>query len=179
MTVADYITHFLSTTVGHIFMFAGGGNMNLVDSLHNASAHPVCLHHEGALSYAICGYSYIHGYGVGYVTSGPGSLNAVPGVAEAYVASLPCMFVSGQAPLETCLFEDRILGVQQCDIVTIVKSITKYAEVIRDTQSVKFHLEEAYKKSIAGRPGPVWLDCPLDIQKAEMWDDEVHGGENL
>ena len=154
--------------------------MHLMDSLHEAAEQAVFLHHEQALSYAVCGYSYIHGYGVGYVTSGPGSLNAVPGVAEAWVASLPCMFVSGQAPLDTCLFEDRILGVQQVDIVSIVRSITKYAVVVTNSQSVKFHLEEAYRMATTGRPGPVWLDVPLDIQRAEMWeDDEIRGGENI
>ena len=153
--------------------------MHLMDSLHQSGTSAVCLHHEQALSYAVCGYSYIHGYGVGYVTSGPGSLNAVPGVAEAYVASLPCMFVSGQSPLDTCLFEDRILGVQQVDIISIVRSITKYAVVVTNAKSVKFHLEEAYKLSLEGRPGPVWLDVPIDVQNSEMWENEIHGGENL
>jgi acetolactate synthase-1/2/3 large subunit len=179
MIVADYIATFLESKVKHVFMFAGGGNMYLCNSLLDRDVKPVCLHHEGALSYAVCGYAYMHNFGVGYVTSGPGSLNAVPGVAEAWVASLPCMFVSGQSPVETCLFEDRVLGVQQIDIISIIRPITKYAVVITNAQSVKFHLEEAYKEATTGRLGPVWLDVPIDVQKAEMWNDEVRGGENI
>ncbi len=171
MRVADYITKFIyDRGVKTIFTLTGGGIMYLTDALAlNKEVKTVCLLHEQSVSLAVNGYALLNGFGACYVTTGPGAINALLGVAEAWIASVPCMFISGQAPLETCVFKDRILGVQQLDIIPMVKTITKYSVLIKDVKTVKYYLEEAYKIAIEGRPGPVWLDIPLDIQKAKMW----------
>ena len=120
--------------------------------------------------------------GVALVTTGPGGTNAVTGVAGAWLDSTPCLFVSGQVKRPDRMFDSagnplgmRQLGVQEVDIVSIVKPITKYAITILDPATIRYHLEKAVYLARSGRPGPVWIDIPLDVQASPI-DPETLAG---
>ena len=112
-----------------------------------------------------------NGLGVALVTSGPGGTNTVTGVAGAWLDHIPHLTISGQTFLNQTIQSSpglRTLGVQEINIVDIVKPITKYAVMIDSPIDIKFHLEKAFYLATSGRPGPVWLDIPADVQKAEI-----------
>ncbi len=178
MKLSDYVFRFVAGLgVKHVFMLPGGGAMHLVDSLgRNPDLEFVCNLHEQACAIAAEAYAGItNNFGVALVTSGPGGTNAITGVAAAWLDSLPCLFISGQvkrADLMTGLGV-RQLGVQELDIVSIVKSITKYAVMITDPATIRYHLEKAAYLATSGRRGPVWLDIPLDVQAAIIDPDSL------
>ncbi len=174
--VSDFIATFLAehpNTAKTIFMVSGGGNMHLIDSLGN---HPnleyICNHHEQACTFAAEGYARVSNkIGLAYVTTGPGGTNSITGVYSAWADSIPTLTISGQVKFETTITSDpnlflRQLGDQEINIVDLVKPITKYAVMITDKNSIKYHLQKALYLAKEGRPGPVWLDVPLDIQAA-------------
>jgi acetolactate synthase-1/2/3 large subunit len=173
MKLSDYIFDFLANQgVRHVFMLAGGAAMHLDDSLGgNARINYVCMLHEQAAAIAAEAYSRVTGeLGVALVTAGPGATNTVTGVTAAWLDSTPCVFVSGQVKradraVGTAL---RQRGVQEVDIVSIVRPITKYAVTVTNPQEIRLHLEKAVHLARSGRPGPVWLDIPLDVQAAAI-----------
>lgn len=121
-------------------------------------------------------YSRIdYNLGVALVTTGPGGTNTVTGVAAAWLESTPMLFISGQAKLEDLKdgYGVRQRGNQEIGIVDIVSSITKYAVTIKNPRQIKYHLDKAIYEAKSGRPGPVWLDIPLDIQAAEIDVDQL------
>ena len=174
--VSDFIAKFIAEhedTAKTVFMVSGGGNMHLIDSLgKNENLEYVCNHHEQACAIAAEGYARVSNkIGIAYVTTGPGGTNAITGVYGAWVDSIPTMIISGQVKFQTTIASQpklnlRQLGDQEVNIVDIVRPITKYAVMITDKNSVKFHLQKAVYEAKYGRPGPVWLDVPLDIQGA-------------
>ena len=174
--VSDFIAKFIAEhedTAKTVFMVSGGGNMHLIDSLgKNENLEYVCNHHEQACAIAAEGYARVlNKIGIAYVTTGPGGTNAITGVYGAWVDSIPTMIISGQVKFQTTIASQpklnlRQLGDQEVNIVDIVRPITKYAVMITDKNSVKFHLQKAVYEAKHGRPGPVWLDVPLDIQGA-------------
>lgn len=174
--VSDFIAKFIAEhedTAKTIFMVSGGGNMHLIDSLgKNENLEYVCNHHEQACAIAAEGYARVSNkIGIAYVTTGPGGTNAITGVYGAWVDSIPTMIISGQVKFQTTIASQpelnlRQLGDQEVNIVDIVRPITKYAVMITDKNSIKFHLQKAVYEAKHGRPGPVWLDVPLDIQGA-------------
>jgi acetolactate synthase large subunit len=174
--VSDFIAKFIAEhkdTAKTVFMVSGGGNMHLIDSLgKNENLEYVCNHHEQACAIAAEGYARVSNkIGIAYVTTGPGGTNAVTGVYGAWVDSIPTMIISGQVKFQTTIASQpelnlRQLGDQEVNIVDIVRPITKYAVMITDKNSIKFHLQKAIYEAKHGRPGPVWLDVPLDIQGA-------------
>jgi acetolactate synthase large subunit len=167
-------------------MVSGGGNMHLIDSLgKNENLEYVCNHHEQACAIAAEGYARVSNkIGIAYVTTGPGGTNAVTGVYGAWVDSIPTMIISGQVKFQTTIASQpelnlRQLGDQEVNIVDIVRPITKYVVMITDKNSIKFHLQKAIYEAKHGRPGPVWLDVPLDIQgamvdEADLIEFEIH-----
>jgi acetolactate synthase-1/2/3 large subunit len=173
MKCSDYIFDFLAQQgVRHVFMLAGGAAMHLDDSLGgNERIDYVCMLHEQAAAIAAEAYSRVTGeLGVALVTAGPGGTNTVTGVAAAWLDSTPCVFISGQVKradlaVGTAL---RQRGVQEVDIVSIVRPITKYAITVTDPLEIRLHLEKAVHLARSGRPGPVWLDIPLDVQAAAI-----------
>jgi len=174
MKLSDYVIDFVVRQgVKHLFMLPGGGAMHLNESLgqRRADIEFVCNLHEQAVGIAAEAYVKVtNGLGVAMVTTGPGGTNAVTGVAGAWLDSMPCLFISGQVKradlkLQTGL---RQLGSQEVDIVSIVESITKYAVTIIDPKSIRFHLEKAVYLAKSGRPGPVWIDIPMDVQAADI-----------
>lgn len=146
--------------------------MHLNDSLGTcAGLVGITNHHEQASAIAAEAYSRVTGgLGVCLVTAGPGGTNAVTGVAAAWQDSTPCVFLSGQVKRADLSGGTglRQKGVQEIDIVSIVGPITKYAVTVLDPESIRFHLEKAVHLATSGRPGPVWLDFPLDVQAAEV-----------
>jgi acetolactate synthase I/II/III large subunit len=171
--VADYIANYLASCdqVAHdVFLVAGGGNMHLLDSVGRSKLRYICNHHEQACAMAAEGYARVtNKIGVAFVTTGPGGTNAITGVLGAWVDSIPTLTISGQVKLSTTIYRQpqlRQLGDQEINIVDIVKPITKYAVMITDKNQVRYHLEKAIHLAKRGRPGPVWIDVPLDIQAA-------------
>lgn len=173
MKLSDYVWKYVEELgVRHVFMFPGGGAMHLVDSLgRNDNLEYVTLLHEQACAMAAETYSRIdYNLGVALVTTGPGGTNAITGVAAAWLESTPMLVISGQAKLSDLKdgYGVRQRGNQEIGIVDIVSSITKYAVMVKNPQEIRYHLERAIYEAKSGRPGPVWLDIPLDVQAAEI-----------
>jgi acetolactate synthase I/II/III large subunit len=171
--LADYVIRFLEERgIGHAFLVAGGASAYLCDALAKArSMGYVACHHEGAAAMAAEAYARVRtGLGLAVVTSGPGGTNAITGVAGAWHDHVPMVVLSGQVftgqmVRGTAL---RQKGIQEVDIVRMVGGVTKHSAVIREPASIRFHLEKAVHLARSGRPGPVWLDIPADVQKAEV-----------
>lgn len=154
--------------VRHVFCLSGGGAMHLNDSLGKTErlAH-ICMLHEQACSIAAEAYARISGgFGVCLMTSGPGGTNAVTGLAGAYLDSTPVMFISGQVKRADRVNGQGIrqFGIQEVDITSVVRPLTKYCVQIEDPGDIRYELEKASGTAAHGRPGPVWIDIPLDIQ---------------
>lgn len=183
--VSDFIANFIAQhndTAKTVFMVSGGGNMHLIDSLaRHEKLEYVCNHHEQACTFAAEGYARLtNKIGIAYVTTGPGGTNAITGVYSAWVDSIPTLTISGQVKFETTIAYQpelnlRQLGDQEGNIIAIVKPITKYAVMISDKNTILYHLQKAIYEAKAGRPGPVWLDIPLDIQAAMVDEDDLIG----
>jgi acetolactate synthase-1/2/3 large subunit len=179
--VSDYIFSFLAENgIKHVFMLPGGGAMHLVDSVgRNHKISYVCTLHEQAAAIAAEAYSRIgYNLGVALVTSGPGGTNTLTGVAGSWVDSIPVLIISGQVKTETTIINNpklRQLGDQEINIVDIVKPITKYAIMVTDKNEIKYHLQKAMYLAKSGRPGPVWIDVPLDIQGAYVDENSLKG----
>ena len=176
MKLSDYIVGQLADWgVRHIFLVTGGGAMHLNDSIGTEPRiQYVCNHHEQASAMAAEGYARISGRpGVVNVTTGPGGINALNGVFGAWTDSVPMLIISGQVKRETCMRAQGItglrqLGDQEADIVGMVEKITKYAVLVDDPLSIRYHLERAWHLAQSGRPGPCWLDIPVDVQAASI-----------
>jgi len=181
--VTDYIAKFICDYgVKHVFMLSGGGIMHLTDGLAcHKDLQVVCCHHEQAASMALEAYSRTSGhFGVGYFTTGPGATNAITGLAGAWLDSVSCLFISGQVKRKEAVYNVKIsglrqFGVQEINILPIVKSITKYSVIVNNPEDIKYHLEKAVYLSKEGRPGPVWLDIPLDVQMAIIEPEYLKG----
>ena len=184
MKLSDYVFQFVADKgVKHVFLVTGGGAMHLNASLaQEKRLTPICNSHEQAS--AMCAESYakaVDGLGVCLITTGPGGTNTVTGVAGAWLDSTPTLFISGQVKRPDRMFDAitqqplgmRQLGVQEVDIVSIIKPITKYAVVVLDPLDIRYELEKAYWLAMNGRPGPVWVDIPLDVQAAPIPDPQT------
>lgn len=171
--VADYCADFIyKLGVKKIFMVTGGGAMFMNDGV---AKHPdleaVCNHHEQASAMAAVGYAkYTGGFASACFTTGCGSTNAITGLLDAWQDNVRCFFISGQVKKkETCRNSATTLrqfGVQEADIISVVSPLCKYAVMINKPESIVYHMEKAAYLSNTGRPGPVWIDIPLDIQGA-------------
>ena len=183
--LSDYVIGAVAAQgVRHVFLVTGGGAMHLNESLVRfPEIEPVCNLHEQASAIAAETYSKATNHlGVAIVTSGPGSTNAITGVAGAWFDSTPLLVLSGQVKRVDRLSNQtgaaagvRQLGVQEINIVSIVQSITKYAVTVDDPQSIRYHLEKALYLASSGRPGPVWIDIPLDVQASPIDPDALPG----
>ena len=173
--VSDFIFQYLVEEYGihHCFLVTGGGAMHLNDSIgHTKGLKYICNHHEQAS--AIAGEGYYRTCGqlaVTCVTTGPGGTNAVTGVLGQWLDSIPGLYISGQIKASTMKstypeLPLRQLGDQEADIVSIVKPITKYAKTILNPLDIKYEIDKAIAIALDGRPGPVWLDIPLNVQGA-------------
>lgn len=176
MRVADYIWKFLADKgVKHVFLVTGGGAMHLNDALgRETRIKYVCNLHEQACAMAAEGYARMSGMpGVVSVTTGPGGTNALTGVMGAWLDSVPMIVISGQIKRATMItacphLKLRQLGDQEYNIVDAARPMTKMAKTVMKVDDVPATMAEAWELCQSGRPGPVWIDVPLDIQAAEM-----------
>ena len=180
--VADYIAQTLvEHGVRHVFIVTGGGAMHLNDAFGRCKGMSyVACHHEQACAIAAEGYSRVSGRMAAVnVTTGPGGTNAITGVWGAYVDSIPMVVVSGQVKFETVVRSTdlplRQLGDQEVDIARMVSSCTKYAVMVTDPASIRYELERALFLATSGRPGPVWLDIPMNVQGALVDPGSLEG----
>lgn len=173
MKVSDYIMNVIADLgVKHVFFLSGGGAMHLNDSLgRNERLTAVCMLHEQSCAIAAEAYARItEGYGACLVTSGPGGTNTITGLAGAYLDSTPVIFISGQVKRADRINGQGIrqFGIQEVDIISVVKPLTKYAVQIEEPEHIRYELEKAVAIAKNGRPGPVWIDVPLDIQAMQV-----------
>ncbi|MGK6322994.1 thiamine pyrophosphate-binding protein [Sphingomonas sp. DT-51] len=180
--LSDYVASVIAAHgVRHVFMLTGGGAMHLNDAMGRAEGlRYVCCHHEQALAMAAESYTRLSGrLAAVNVTTGPGGINALNGVHGAYTDSIAMIVVSGQVKRETLRQNApvrlRQLGDQEADIVAMVAPITKFAVMIEDPQDVRYLLEKALWLATTGRPGPVWVDIPIDVQAARIDPDALRG----
>lgn len=178
--VSDYIANFFAAVgVKHIFMLTGGGAMHLNDSLGKHKNFEVIFnHHEQASAMAAESYARLtNQIAVVNVTTGPGGLNALNGVFGAWTDSIPMFIVSGQVRYDTTVRHAGIplrqLGDQEYDIVQSVAPMTKYAMMVTEPAEIRYHLEKAWYLATHGRPGPVWLDIPMNVQGAMVDENEL------
>jgi acetolactate synthase-1/2/3 large subunit len=168
--IADRLT---AAGVSNVFRLPGGGAMHLNDAFgHHPGLTPICCHHEQACAIAAEGYARVTGRpALVNVTTGPGAINAMNGVFGAWTDSIPMIVVSGQVKRETMMTSYSVpglrqLGDQEADVLPMVRGITKYAAVVTEPESVRYHTEQAFHLATSGRPGPCWLDVPIDVQSA-------------
>jgi len=178
MKLSDYVIDFIVRQgVSHIFEFIGGAITHLIDSTYDRhDIHCVSVHHEQAGAFAAEAYARMNGkLGVAMATSGPGALNLVTGIGSCYFDSVPCLFITGQVNTYEYKFDRpvRQIGFQETDIVSVVKPLTKYAELVIDPEKIRFHLEKAVYLAQTGRPGPVLLDIPMNIQRAQIEPEKL------
>lgn len=172
MKLSDYLIDYLSSYTDHVFTGQGGCVVHLIDSLdkHPTLKYTPCQNEQGA-AIAAEAYSRVSGkLGVAIATSGPGAINLFQGIACAYFDSIPVLFITGQAPTGQLKGSRKVrqLGFQETDIVAMVKPITKYAVLLTNLNNLKTELDKLINEAFSGRPGPVLLDLPDDIQRAEI-----------
>lgn len=180
--VSDYIADFLvSHNIKDVFTVTGGGAMYLNDSLgHHPGLRCTYNHHEQASAMAAEAYARIHNQIAAVcVTTGPGAANAVTGVVCGWMDSIPMLVLSGQARYETTVYASglklRTCGIQEFDIIGSVGNMTKYCELVTDARRIRYCLEKALYMAYSGRPGPCWLDIPLNVQGAFIEEEELEG----
>jgi len=175
MNVSEYIFEFFSRKgIDTAFMVTGGQAMWLNDAVgKNGKYNIICTHHEQSAAMSADAYGRMKNKpALTVVTAGPGSVNAMNGVVGGYTDSSPMIVISGQAALSFVQYQEktkiRQYGVQGINIKPLVESVTKYFITVDDPQKIEYYLEKAYYEATTGRPGPVWIDVPLDIQKAQI-----------
>lgn len=183
MKVSDYIVNFLiNKGITDVFGYPGGMVTHLMDSFSkNAEKiHAHVNYHEQAAAFCACGYAQAcDKVGVAYATSGPGATNLITGICNAYFDSVPTLFITGQVNT----FEAkgalgvRQRGFQETDIVSMVKSVTKYSTYISTIEDVKYELEKAWHLANEGRKGPALLDIPMNIQRSEFNPEDMRSYE--
>jgi len=180
--VSDYIADFLvKNGICHVFTVTGGGAMHLNDSLgHKEGLRCIYNHHEQACAIAAESYARVNNkIAAVCVTTGPGGTNAMTGVVGGYLDSIPMLIISGQVRYDTTARSTglnlRAMGDQEFDICKAVQSMTKYCEMVIDPNKIRYCLEKALYLAVSGRPGPCWLDIPLNVQGAYIETDELEG----
>lgn len=182
MKVSDYIARMLvQWGITQVFTVTGGGAMHLNDALgHEKGLHCLYQHHEQACAIAAESYARIHNkLAVVCVTTGPGGTNAITGVVGGWLDSIPMLIISGQVRYDTTARWSgvgiRAMGDQEFDIVKAVGSMTKYSEMVIDPLRIRYCLEKAFYLAQSGRPGPAWLDIPVNVQGAYVDPEELEG----
>ena len=178
--VSDYIADFIARWgIQDIFTVTGGGAMHLNDAFgHHEKLHCTYQHHEQACAMAAEAYARVENKMAAVcVTTGPGATNAITGVLGGWMDSIPMIIFSGQARYATTVPASglplRSMGVQECNIVPVVTPLTKYAHMVVHPEDIRYHLEKALYFAVTGRPGPVWLDIPLDVQGAVVETEKM------
>jgi acetolactate synthase-1/2/3 large subunit len=178
MKISNYIINFFENkNVTHAFFLTGGAAMYMNDSLGRSDKiQHIAFLHEQAAGIAAEAYARVTNTPcLLMVTSGPGATNAITPVTAAWIESTPMFVLSGQVKRADMINGQgvRQMGMQEVDVISLVKPITKYAALVDDHRMIKHHLEEAWHEATTDRPGPVWLDVPLDIQAMEIEPEEL------
>ncbi|MFH2138266.1 MAG: thiamine pyrophosphate-binding protein [Candidatus Omnitrophota bacterium] len=173
MKLSDYVINFLvQQKVEYIFEICGGAITHLLDSVYKRTdIKAIPMHHEQTAAFAAEGYARINGnIGVAMATSGPGATNLITGIGSCFFDSIPCLFITGQVNTYEFKFKKPIrqLGFQETDIVTMVKPIVKDSVLIEDPNKIRYELERLIHIAKSGRPGPVLLDIPMNVQRADI-----------
>lgn len=180
--LSDYVFQFLEEKgIKQAFMLPGGGAMHLDDSIGKSNIAYTCFLHEQAAAIAAEAYGqHTNTPGLVLVTSGPGATNAITGVTAGWIDSTPMIVLSGQSKRADLVGDKgvRQIGSQEVQIVPMITPITKYAVQVLEPMEIRYHLEKAYHEATTGRPGPVWLDIPLDVQ-AYMLDETTLAGYSV
>lgn len=177
MKLSDYLASVLAKEVKHVFCGQGGVVIHILDSIARRS--DMCLvpcENEQGAAIAAEAYSRVSGnFGVAIATSGPGMLNLMQGIGCAYFDSIPTLFISGAPPTGHLKGQRKVrqLGFQEMDVVNIVKPLTKYAVLVTDPRKIRYEIEKLIFIAKDGRPGPVMLDLPDDLQRAEIKPEEL------
>lgn len=182
--LADYVANFLvDHGVTDVFSVVGGGAMHLNDALgHKEGLHVTYNHHEQACAIAAEAYARLDNkIAAVCVTTGPGGTNALTGVVGGWLDSIPMFIISGQVRYDTTARYAlqytgtplRAMGDQEYDITKAVEHMTKYAVMIEDPKTIRYHLERAWHLATTGRPGPVWIDIPVNYQGMYIETDEL------
>lgn len=181
--VSDYIADFIANLgIKHVFGVVGGGSMHLNDSFgHHDKLKFIACHHEQAAAMAADSYARLNGIAACLFTTGPGGTNGITGVACSWIDSIAMVVISGQVTTDTLLSRTgvRQFGVQEVDIVSLVRPITKYAVTVKDAADIRYELERAAVIAQTGRPGPVWIDVCLDIQSKRVDPVTLRGIDSL
>ncbi len=183
MQLADFVIQYLAGEgIDNIFVVSGAANAYLIDAFTRTDKTTyVATMHEQAAGFAAEGYAKIKGLpGVAIATSGPGGMNLVTPIGNCYYDSVPALFITGQINSEFLRSDPSIrqVGFQETDIVAIVSPITKYAKLITKAEDIKYELQKALFLATDGRPGPVLLDIPQNLQKAEVDPEKLVGFDN-
>ena len=178
--LSDYVINCLvEKGIKDIFLVSGGGIMYLLDSIgNNKKIKYYTNYHEQAAATSAESYARMKNHiSACLITTGPGSTNAITGVAAAWVDSIPMIIISGQVKREIIAdySKSRQLGPQEINIIDVVKPITKYAVTIMKPEDIRYQLEKAIYLATSGRPGPVWINIPLDIQSSTINDNDLIG----
>ncbi len=177
--LSDYVMKFLEKKgITQAFMLPGGGAMHLVDSLGKSHIPYVCFQHEQGAAIASEAYGqHTNRPCLLLVTSGPGATNAITGVTAGWIDSTPMFIISGQSKRADLVGNKKVrqIGSQEVQIIPMVEPITKYAVQIEDPNEIRYHLERAYYEATTGRPGPVWISIPLDVQGATIDEESLCG----
>ena len=176
--LADYVVKFLEKKrISTVFTVSGGGSIFLCDALYKSKKiNYISHHHEQAASFAAESYARSKkDIGCCFVTTGPGGTNTLTGVSSAWIDSVPVIFISGQVFLNQTIkkTQKRQIGVQEINIIDLVKPVTKFSKMITDPDSIHYYLEKAFSISKSGRPGPVFIDIPADIQNAMIDEKKI------
>lgn len=178
MKLSDYVIDYLSAQgVTHIFEVAGGSITHLLNSLYGRTdITSVCMHHEQAAAFAAEGYARACGrIGVAMATSGPGATNLITGIGSCYFDSIPTLFITGQVNTYEFKFTKNVrqIGFQETDIVSIVRPVVKEAVLVTEEDTIRGTLDRLVKTAYEGRPGPVLIDLPMNVQRADIEVSEV------
>src|SRR3989344_2834463 len=187
MKLSDFVAEFVAKISNkHVFLITGGAIAHVIDSIgkkmDEGKLEYICVQHEQAGAMAAEAYSRLNsGLGVMLVTSGPGATNLITGICGCWFDSIPALFISGQVntieSVEAASANPRQVGFQESDIVSIVKSITKFAVKVTDPNKIRYVLEQAVFMARSGRPGPVLIDIPIDLQAADIDVEQLKGFE--
>ena len=180
MKLSDYVVQFLvDKGIRNMFLVSGGGIMHMLDSVgRNPEITYYCNSHEQACAVSAEGHARVTGKpGVCLATVGPGSSNALSGILSAWTDSIPLIVLVGQVRQD--LIADytklRQFGPQEANTIDMARPVTKYAVSIRDPKRVRYEMERAWHEATSGRPGPVWVEFPLDVQGANVDESELIG----